>query len=146
MALINGLSFLKSVRPPSRFIPCGAGFPTHRRRHPFSFRGRRNARTAEHDLWAQDSGSGVCRPLLTTLPCDLASGRDCQMRTTACSMGIVGTFPLSRQIKPRRVNLFSARKHKRNLGSCAESTVEEQDVFINSRETRGLRRGATSNR
>lgn len=48
--------------------------------------------------------------------------------------------------KPRRVNLLQEPGHKRNPGSCAKSTVGEQDVFINSRETRGLRRGATGDR
>jgi hypothetical protein len=33
--------------------------------------------------------------------------------------------------------------HKRNLGSCAESTIGEQDVFIDGRETRRLRRSST---
>lgn len=34
-----------------------------------------NARTAANDLWAHPAGPEASRPLLTTLPCHLASGR-----------------------------------------------------------------------
>jgi hypothetical protein len=37
--------------------------------------------------------------------------------------------------------------YRRNLGSCAESAIgEQQDVFINGRETRRLGHGSTRNR
>jgi hypothetical protein len=66
-------------------------------------------------------------------------------RTISRGMSILGTFAVSRQIKPRRVNLFQEPGNKRNPRS-AESAAGEQDVFINGRETRGLRRGATCDR
>jgi hypothetical protein len=64
---------------------------------PVSFKRRRNAQTARHDLvWAQLAGSGACRPLLTTLVCHPASGRSQPRRTIFRRIGVVAKTPCNR--------------------------------------------------
>ena len=48
---------------------------------------------------------------------------------------------LNTRLKPQRVSLFQGSGTQENPGSCVESRWEHRNVFINGRETRGLRRG-----
>jgi hypothetical protein len=66
---------------------------------------------------------GLLRALLTTLPCHLASGRSQPWGTISRKMGIPGTFPSSRQIKPRRVSLFREPGPREILNPRRESTM-----------------------
>jgi hypothetical protein len=78
-------------------------------------------------------------------PTVLSGGRRNQPWCTICHrMGILGAFPEADRSSRDVLICSKEPEHKRNLGSCAESTIgEQQDVFINGRETRRLRRRST---
>jgi hypothetical protein len=117
----------------------GQGFHSRPTPKPSSTN-RRNARTAAHDLWAQDSGSEAMRALLTTLPCHLASGRSQAWCTISRKMGVVAEMVIApandrQEIAATSVNAVLCCKG----GTFMSSGVSGQEIVPGLVESGGSR-------